>query len=254
MADKPELEIVIPVYNEGANIVPCLRSLKAHVTTSFRVLICYDMEEDTTLPALADPSLAGVDIRPVRNPGRGPHSAVLEGFRVSTAPAVIQMPADDDYNGAIIDVMVERFRSGHDVVAASRFMPGGGGLQGCPWTKAILVQIADFLLFHLARVPTHDATNGFKLYSRRLLTTVAMESSAGHTFGIELTVKAHRLRWRISEVPSKWHERSDRKSRFRIFKWMPAYLRWFFYSFATTWLRRGPDSVPRVAERSPGDA
>jgi len=37
-----ELDIVIPVYNEGENIVQVLDSLRRSVTTPFRVLICYD--------------------------------------------------------------------------------------------------------------------------------------------------------------------------------------------------------------------
>ena len=48
----PELDIVIPVYNEGENILPVLESFKRHVTTPCRVLICYDHESDNTLPAV----------------------------------------------------------------------------------------------------------------------------------------------------------------------------------------------------------
>ena len=47
----PELDIVIPVYNEGRNIVATLASLARAVTTPTRVLICYDRpDDDTALP------------------------------------------------------------------------------------------------------------------------------------------------------------------------------------------------------------
>jgi glycosyltransferase involved in cell wall biosynthesis len=48
----PELDIVIPVYNEGDNILPVLDSFKRHVKTPCRVLLCYDHEDDNTLPAV----------------------------------------------------------------------------------------------------------------------------------------------------------------------------------------------------------
>ena len=49
----PELDIVIPVYNEGRNIVAVLAALKRAVATPARVLICYDHAEDDTLPRFA---------------------------------------------------------------------------------------------------------------------------------------------------------------------------------------------------------
>jgi dolichol-phosphate mannosyltransferase len=58
-----------------------------------------------------------------------------------------------------------------------------------------------------------------------------------------LLVKAHRLGWRIGEVPARWFERQHGASRFRVLKWLPAYLRWFRYAFATTYLRRSPETV-----------
>ena len=48
----PELDIVIPVYNEGGNIVATLAGLAGAVTTPARVLICYDDAGDDTLPAI----------------------------------------------------------------------------------------------------------------------------------------------------------------------------------------------------------
>ncbi len=238
-----DLDIIIPVYNEAENILEILHSLHRHVKTSFRVLICYDHEGDTTLAALRAYSSTGVDIIPVRNRGQGIHSAVVTGIYVSTAPAVLVFPADDKENAGIIDHLVSACRQGYEVVAPSRFMPGGC-MRGCPWLKALLVRTAAFALYHFAIVPTHDATNGFRLFSRRVLDSVEIESSQGGTYSIELLVKCHRLGWPIAEVPAVWLERSAGKSRFRLFRWVPSYLRWFLYAFATTYLRRGACTVP----------
>jgi glycosyltransferase involved in cell wall biosynthesis len=239
-----QLDIVIPVYNEGENIVAVLAALALEVTTPARVLICYDMEEDNTLPAIrANRAMhEGLMVEFVRNPGRGAHSAVMAGFAASRAPHVVVYPADDDFNPEILDPMVELARGGCDVVCASRFMPGGT-MQGCPWLKAVLVRTAAFTLHHLARLPTRDATSGFRLFSRRAIDRIAVESEEGFCYSIELLVKAHRLGWQIGEVPALWYERKKGQSRFRVLQWLPAYLRWYFYAFATTWLRRPAETV-----------
>ncbi len=109
--------------------------------------------------------------------------------------------------------------------------------------KAILVRSAAFTLYHFAIVPTHDATNGFRLFSRDVLDLMEIESSLGGTYSIELLVKCHRLGWSISEVPAVWFERSKGQSRFRVLRWIPAYLRWYLYAFLTTYARLGAGSV-----------
>ena len=239
-----QLDIVIPVYNEGENIVTVLRALARGEKTPARVLICYDSETDDTLPAArSNPDAhAGLPVEFVRNPSRGAHAAVIAGFAASTAPLIVVYPADDDFNPGILDRMAALAGHGCDIVCASRFMPGGA-MQGCPWLKAVLVQTAAFTLHHFARLPTHDPTSGFRLFSRRVIEQVAVESDQGFCYSIELLVKVHRLGWRIGEVPALWSERKHGTSRFRVLKWLPAYLRWYGYAFATTVLRRPPRTV-----------
>jgi glycosyltransferase involved in cell wall biosynthesis len=240
------------VYNEGANIIRTLQSLAREVKTPLRVLICYDREDDDTLTAIRDNRgmLEDMVIVFIRNTGRGAHGAVLSGFAASDAAYVVVLPADDDYNGAIIDPMVKLADTGCDIVCASRFMPGGS-MIGCPWLKAVLVRVGNFTVHHLARLPARDASNGFRLFSRRAVDTIAIESDRGFCYSIELLVKAHRLRWRIGEVPARWFERSHGTSRFQVIKWLPSYLRWFQYAFATTYLRRGPHDVARKSGFTP---
>jgi dolichol-phosphate mannosyltransferase len=247
----PALEIVIPVYNEGQNILHVLDSLASNVRTSFSVLICYDRDDDTTLEALRNYPPGRVAVRTIKNQGIGAHGAVVTGFRESTAGAVLMFPADDTYNAPIVDSMVHLIEEGSDIVAPSRFMKGGR-MEGCPWLKAALVRTTAFTLYHLARTPTHDPTNGFRMFSRRALDQIVIESDVGFTYSLELLAKCHRLGWRVSEVPAGWYERKHGKSRFRVAKWGPAYLKWYFYSFATTYLRRGPKTVRLVYKSSSG--
>ena len=168
----PRLDIVIPVYNEGNIILATLAELRRQVPTPSRILICYDLPDDDTLSTIkANPErVEGLTIEFVRNQSRGAHAAVMAGFAASRAPFVLVFPADDDFNAGIIDAMVAKGEQGADVVCASRFMPGGC-MVGCRWLKAMLVRTAAFTLYYLARLPTRDATNGFRLFSRRVIDT-----------------------------------------------------------------------------------
>jgi len=243
---SPRLDIIVPVYNEAANIVATLRALAENVKTPNRILICYDHEDDDTLPAIRQnrQSFPNLVIDFARNRGTGVHGAVMTGFADSKAPFVLVFPADDDFNAHVIDSMVAKGQTGYDIVCASRFM-AGGGMHGCPWLKAALVRAGNFTLYHLARLPTHDSSNGFRLFSRQVIEQINIESQQGFTFSLEMLVKCHRLGWRIAEVPVRWFQRVNGRSRFQVMKWLPDYLRWYGYAFATTYLRRAGESVPR---------
>lgn len=238
------LDIVIPVYNEGRNILATLGALREHMRTPARILICYDRPDDDTLTTIEAnrAQLESLSIEFVRNPGRGAHGAVMAGFAASRAPFVMVYPADDDFNGAVVDVMVGKAEAGADIVCASRFIKGGC-MVGCPWLKALLVRVAAFTLYYIGRLPTHDPTSGFRLFSRRVIDGIPIESDSGFCYSIELLVKCHRLGWPVAEVPARWFERTQGASRFRVIKWLPAYLRWYRYALATTFLRRPADSV-----------
>src|SRR5207248_949670 len=67
----------------------------------------------------------------------------------------------------------------------------------------------------------------FRAYSKEFLDSVQIESRAGFEIALELTVKAHLAGRRIGEIPSSWVDRSAGKSRFRVWKWLPSYLRWW---------------------------
>jgi cellulose synthase/poly-beta-1,6-N-acetylglucosamine synthase-like glycosyltransferase len=55
VTSSPDLSIIIPVYNEGLNIEKTLQSLKASVPVPHEVLIVYDRDDDSTLPAVRPP-------------------------------------------------------------------------------------------------------------------------------------------------------------------------------------------------------
>ena len=111
-------------------------------------------------------------------------------------------------------------------------------MVNCPLIIWILVSSASFSLYHLSSIPIKDASNGFRLFSRQLLNEVNIESKVGFAYSLELLAKCNRLKYKISEVPAQWEERSEGSSRFKVFKWLPQYLKWYIYGLSTTWLRK----------------
>ena len=157
------------------------------------------------------------------------------GIAGTTAPYVLISMADGSDEPSIVDSMVALARDGADVVAASRYMPGGGQIGGPP-LKRLMSRVAGVTLHWFAGVPTHDPTNNFKLYSRRFLESVTIESTAGFELALELTVKATVARCRIAEVPTTWRDRTAGQSNFKLRKWLPHYLHWYMRAFRARWL------------------
>jgi dolichol-phosphate mannosyltransferase len=224
----PQLSIVIPVYNEGEAIRGTIEGLLGAVRARpLEILVVYDFDEDTTLPVLRSLHRRHPEIVPHRNTlGPGVLNALRSGFAAANAPFVVVTMGDASDDPADIDRMLAVARSGADVVAASRYMPGGRQVGG-PLPKRTLSRLAGLSLYALGRIGTHDATNNFKLYSRRLLDRIEIESRGGFELAIELTVKAHKLGLPIREVPTTWRDRTAGESRFMLRKWLPHYLRWF---------------------------
>jgi glycosyltransferase involved in cell wall biosynthesis len=228
----PEVSIVIPVYDEPDNIGPTLARLTEWVRTSHEVIVVYDFDEDATLPVVKALQVGMPAVRLHRNTlGRGVLNAMKAGIADARSPYVIISMADgsDDYR--IVDAMIALARSGADVVAASRYMRGGAQVGGPP-LKRLLSRMAGLSLYWLGGVGTHDATNNFKLYSRRFLDSVTIESEAGFELALELTVKASLAGRQVREVPAVWRDRTAGTSRFRLRAWLPHYLRWYRALFA----------------------
>lgn len=238
------LDIIIPVYNEGDNVQGAFDSLQKSVKTPFRVLLCYDHDTDTTLPIAKNYIQKKFPLVLVKNQGKGAFGAILTGFQQSTSGAVVVFMADDTFNAPIIDEMYTKFMQGCDIVAASRFMRGGC-MVGAPLVKMLLARFASFLLYAFTSLPCHDATNAFRLFSRKVLDQIPIESNVGFTFSFELLAKTHRLGWKIEEVPAQWFERVQGKSRFQTFKWVPYYLKWFNYIMATTFFKKNKHGVEK---------
>jgi dolichol-phosphate mannosyltransferase len=64
-----------------------------------------------------------------------------------------------------------------------------------------------------------------------MLNAMTLESRGGFEISLEITVKAFIAGYRIAELPTTWRDRTAGESRFRLWHWLPRYLRWYVYAF-----------------------
>ena len=224
-----KLDIIIPIYNEDENIVRLLKALEDEVVCNFRVLLCYDSESDKTLKYVKKSSVINKEILLIRNPKQGPNSAIIEGINSSIAEIILIYMADDFANIKLINNMINLIERGNELIIPSRFI-AGGKMLGANKIKKMITIAGSYLIYYLARIPFKDCTNAFKMFTANLKDKIKLDSTTGFTFAMELTTKSYLSNLKIIEIPSIWIENKNRKSNFKIFKWLPYYIYWLMYS------------------------
>jgi dolichol-phosphate mannosyltransferase len=227
----PRVSIVIPVYNEGEAVVAVLERLLESVALPCEVLVVYDAETDTTVAPLQRYAEREPRLRPTLNTyGRGPAKAIRFGIDRAAAPVVVVTMADGCDDPMQIDTLTRLVERGVVVAAASRYVRTGQQVGG-PFLKGLISRLAGLSLYYGARVGTRDATNSFKAYSSAFVRAAGIESDQGFEIGIELVAKARRARLPVAEIPTIWLERTYGVSNFKIWAWLPRYLRWYLFAF-----------------------
>jgi len=250
MPSNPPLTVVVPVYNEGANFKALWGEIASSIRTPFKATVVYDFDADNTVPVVKEVIASGeTRLSLLRNAyGRGVTGAIKTGLEaVESGPVLVTM-ADLSDEMTQVDRMYELYLQGYDLICGSRYMRGGK-LIGGPFFKQLLSRMSGLTLHYFRGVPTHDATNSFKLYDSQMVRELRVESVAGFELGLELTVKAFLNGYRIAEIPSVWRDRTAGTSRFRVMHWMPHYLKWYFYAFRPR-LQPERNREPRLAQKN----
>ena len=233
MKENNEFDILIPVFNENETIIKTLKNIISVVKYNYNIFICYDYDEDPTLKIIKENFNNNSKIVFIKNFSKGFNSALISGFQHSKAKTVLFYMADDHINHNTINLCYEKFKEGYQVICPSRFMKGGK-MEGNPILKSFLTRLASFFLFYFTSFPIKDSTNSFRLFPRDLLDKIKIESNKGFTLSLELTAKAHRLKYKITEIPVMWKEREKGKSRFKLFSFLMPYTKWLFYIINTS--------------------
>jgi len=218
------LTVVVPVYNEGANLRGWWELARPYMPRGATVRIVYDFEEDDTLPVARQVTAEGAPMSVLRNAGKGVLGAIVTGLRsVDRGPVLVSMAdLSDDFEA--LPAMLEAHASGAGVVVASRYMRGGRQIGG-PWLKGQLSRWGGRSLKLLAGFPVSDATNSFRLYDAEVVKRIEIDSTGGFEVGFEITMKAWMAGVRVAEVPCTWRDRVAGESRFDLKKWLPLYAR-----------------------------
>lgn len=233
----PRVSIVVPVYNEGEAVAAVLDRISESVKLPFEVLVVHDSPDDTTVPTVRRYSERDTRFQAVLNTfGRGPANAIRFGMKSAAAPVIVVTMADGCDDTTQIDDLTRLVERGVVIACASRYARGGQQVGG-PLLKGFISRMAGLTLHVFARVGTRDATNSYKAYSRRFIEDVGVESDQGFEIGIELVAKARRRRLPVAEIPTIWLDRTFGVSNFKLWAWIPRYVKWYLHAFGRTPIR-----------------
>ena len=225
------IDIFVPVYNEGKNIKALFDDIQEKVNSEFRLIIVYDADEDNTIPVIKEiKDNYNFEIQLEKNHyGRGALNAVKTGIESAKSKYWVFTMADLSDSIETINIMKEKIDEGYDVVCGSRYIKGGAVVGG-PKLKRLLSRCSAIGMRIAAGVPVHDITNGFKMYRTSVLKSVEIESTHGFEIILEIFLKCYLNGAKITEVPAKWYDRTEGKSNFKMWDWIPHYLYWCFYT------------------------
>lgn len=222
--------IIIPALNEGVSILKVLERIDESIDFNFECIVVVDSENDSSISFVNKFEGNNGNFRIVVNHMTpGPSSAIKVGINNSKSNVVVVTMADGSDDPECISPMVKLIERGVSIACASRYMPGGQQI-GAPLLKSTLSKLAGKSLKIFTNCNTLDATNSFKAYSREFLDEVKIESTNGFELGLEMIAKAIKNNFLIAEIPTIWIERNLRKSNFKLIKWIPSYLKWYFYA------------------------
>lgn len=234
------IDIVVPVYHEQALFEKFYHAAARRIRTPWRMLVVYDEPHDSTLTVAAPIAARDPRVVLVRNPHRGVAEAIKTGFAHTRAPAVFLTAIDVSEDLELADALFGLLMQGGNAIAApSRYMRGGGREAGA-FIPRTLSRIASLTLHWFAGIPIHDATSGSKMYRKSFLDSIAIESAAGWSVALELTVKAHAMGFAMAEIPVRQKKREAGDSKFKLLQWLPHYLHWYWYALRH---RRGPGAL-----------
>jgi len=229
--------IIIPAYNEEDSIKDVLDDL-LNLKLNSRIIVIDDFSSDNTPQILYKLSESNRNITVILNTYHKGYAGVLkQGFKMIAPQDIIVVVAADYCDDiSLIEKMYKQACSGKDIVCASRYTKGGKRLGGA-LLKSIGSRLVNKILYFITGIPCHDFTNSFKMFHKRVIDSIGMESRGFDIF-TELVLKAYFEGFIITEIPTVWRERSKGKSHFMLFKDGIRYLRWIFYGLKRIVLRK----------------
>ena len=150
--NKAKVTVLIPAFNEGANIGEMIRSIhKLH--PDFEVLVVNDGSEDQTMDVALD---AGANVWPhPYNMGNG--AAVKTGLRCASGDWIVMMDADGQHDPADITRLLEH-KDKYDMVVGARTKA-----SIMSWHRNLANWLYNRLASYVCKFRIKDLTSGFRL-------------------------------------------------------------------------------------------
>ncbi|WP_433080938.1 glycosyltransferase [Dactylosporangium sp. CA-052675] len=207
------LDVVIPVYNEQADLAPCVRRLHRHLSESFpypfRITVADNASTDGTaaVARALGQELDGVEVLRLAEKGRG--RALKQAWSASDAPVLAYMDVDLSTDLNALLPLVAPLLSGHsDVSIGSRLARGSRVVRGTK--REFISRSYNRILRTALSAGFSDAQCGFKAIRREVAEhLLPLVEDTGWFFDTELLVLAQRAGLRIHEVPVDWIDDPD---------------------------------------------
>lgn len=211
----PELSIIVPTFNERAN-VPILveRLSRLLVSCDWEIVFVDDNSPDGTAAAARAIGETDSRVRCIRRVGRrGLAGACLEGMLASQARYVAVMDADLQHDEALLVPMLDNLRGGRaDLVVASRYLDGGSA-TGLSKQRSRVSRWSNALVRHLLGIELTDPMSGHFMIRRDTFEALAPAiSSQGFKILLDMLSTAGG-RLRTVELPSAFRERQHGESK-----------------------------------------
>ena len=208
--------VVVPTFNETENVPRLVNELLSQ--TGVVLLIVDDNSPDGTgqradALALEHPGRLTV----LHRPGKaGLATAYIEGFRAalqSGAEFIVQMDADFSHDPADVPRLIAAARS-VDVAIGSRYVRGGGA-ENWPLARWLVSRGGSLYTKIILGLPIQDPTSGFKCFRREALAKLDLDRihARGFGFQVEVNWQCHRRGLRLVEVPIRFIDRTEGKSK-----------------------------------------
>jgi dolichol-phosphate mannosyltransferase len=209
--------LVIPTYNEAANVEAVVAAALEQLPPTRRLLVVDDSSPDGT-GRIADRLAEGCeDVAVLHRPAkRGLGPAYVAGFREALAGGaelIAHMDADFSHDPADLPRLLEAAADA-DLVLGSRYVEGGEVTDWGPGRRAISRWGSVYARAALG-VGIRDLTSGFKVFRRRALEAIDLQSlaSLGYAFQVETTFRTIRAGFRVVEVPITFRDRRVGQSK-----------------------------------------
>ncbi|MFQ5889766.1 MAG: glycosyltransferase family 2 protein [Gemmatimonadota bacterium] len=197
--DRPELSVVMPVYNEAETVETIVRRVK-EVPLRLELVCVDDGSADGSGAVLRRLESEGlVDRLILHESNRGKGAALASGFRAASGDVVIIQDADLEYDPQEYSWLLQPIRENRaDVVFGSRFM-GGRPHRVLYFWHYVGNRMLTLLSNMVTNLNLTDMETCYKCFRREVLEDLEVEERA---FGVEpeLTAKVALGNWRVYEV------------------------------------------------------